>query len=80
MYLVPVESQRLAVLEREIIVMKSIIYVSETVNQHSQHPPPPPNPQTTTNQTKNQTPKKPKPQTRKITSWTMILERLLLTV
>lgn len=57
MYLVPVESQSLAVLEREIIVLKSIIYVSETVNQHSQHPTPPPKP---TNN--NQPNKKPNPQ------------------
>lgn len=36
-YLVPVENQSLAAPDREIIVMKSIIYVSETAN----HPIPP---------------------------------------
>ena len=36
MYLVPVENQSLAALEREIIIMKSIIYVSETANQPPQ--------------------------------------------
>jgi len=40
MYLGPVESQSLAALEREIVIMKSIIYVSKTANQHTQHTPP----------------------------------------
>lgn len=33
MHLVPVERQRLAALGREIIIMKCVLYVSETANQ-----------------------------------------------